>query len=272
MDATTKVLTKNGYDDEDKDQAETGDVELTKDEFTSYRMLAARLNYMAQDNPLVQYAAKEVCRSMSCPTVKDFMKIKRVVRFLKGLGPVIWKYEWQEENEFGKIVVFVDSDWAGCKKTRRSTTGGVIKSGRHVLRTWSATQPTIATSSGEAELIAMADGAARGLGLRTALDEMGVTTRLSIVQVFTDSSVAKSFVSTRGLGKMRHLEVKLLWLQECVRRARFLVGKVSGKGNVADALTKYQCIDRLRFLCAPHGIVSHLRGPAGESRWTEGGC
>ena len=80
------------------------------------------------------------------------------------------------------------------------------------------------------------------------MDEMGTVTKLSIVQVFTDSSVAKSFVSTRGLGKMRHLEVKLLWLQECVQRGRLLVGKVSGKSNIADALTKYQRVDKLHVL------------------------
>jgi hypothetical protein len=269
MDSTTKTLSKNGYEDDGQDD----DGELTKEEFKSYRMLAARLNYMAQDNPMVQYAAKEVCRAMSRPTAKDFAKIKKVVRFLKGLGAVIWKYKWQCEDESCNITVYVDSDWAGCKETRRSTSGGVIKVGQHVLRTWSSTQPTIATSSGEAELIAMADGASRGLGLRTAMDEMGVKAKLSIVQMCTDSSVAKSFVSTRGLGKMRHLEVKLLWLQECVRRGRLLVGKVSGCTNVADALTKYQCADRLVFLCRPHGILTRpVSGPSGKGRRTEGGC
>ncbi len=119
----------------------------------------------------------------------------------------------------------------------------------------------------------MADGAARGLGLQTAMTELGVKTRLSIVQVFTDSSVAKSFVATRGLGKMRHLEVKLLWLQECVQKGRLLVGKVSGRSNVADALTKYQGVDRLCELCAPHGIVPvPAGGPHGKGHGTEGGC
>ena len=272
MDATTKTLTKNGYDDDDKEGPDENGG-LTKEEFKAYRMLAARLNYMAQDNPMVQYSAKEVCRSMANPMVKDFAKIKRVVRFLKGIGAVRWRYKWQEEEEFGAIVVYVDSDWAGCRRTRRSTTGGVIKAGRHVLRTWSATQATIATSSGEAELIAMADGASRGLGLRTVLEEMGVETRLSIVQMNTDSSVAKSFVSTRGLGKMRHLEVKILWLQECVQRGRISVGKVSGRSNIADALTKYQGVGRLCELCIPHGIEPMPSGgPPGEGRGTEGGC
>ena len=77
----------------------------------------------------------------------------------------------------------------------------MLKVGNDVLKTWSSTQPTIATSSGEAELIAMQDGAARRMGLQTVMSEMGLMPHLSLLRVFTDSSVAKSFVATRGLGQ-----------------------------------------------------------------------
>jgi hypothetical protein len=184
------------------------------------------------------------------------------------LGPVKLNYEMQTEDEAKQITVYVDSDWAGCKRTRRSTTGGVIKVGRHVVRTWSSTQPTIATSSGEAELIAMADGAARGLGLRTVMTEFGFEPELEVVQMFTDSSVAKSFVATRGLGKMRHLDVKLLWLQECVQKGLLNVGKVAGVTNVADAMTKYHDVQKLRYLSKPHGI---LNGPDSDRLSGRGG-
>jgi len=140
---------------------------------------------------------------------------------------------------------------------------------RHIVRTWSSTQPTIATSSGEAELIAMYEGATRGLGMKTVMTELSLEPRLNMIRVYTDSSVAKSFVSTRGLGKMRHLEVKLLWLQEQVQRGRICVGKVSGVANVADALTKYHGLEKLRSLCRPHGVMS---GPVDEGRRAEGGC
>ena len=127
--------------------------------------------------------------------------------------------------------------------------------GNRVLKTWSSTQPTTAISSGEAELIAMQDGAARGMGLQAVMSEMGLMPSLSLLRVFTDSSVAKSFVASRGLGKMRHLEVKLLWLQEAVQSGRLVVGKVKGTANIADALTKYHHAAKLDELCSPHGVV-----------------
>jgi hypothetical protein len=266
MNTSTKVLSKNGYDD-DPEQDDPND-NLDKEEGKVFRGLAARLNYMAQDNMFVQFPAKEICKNMSNPTRQDFAKIKRVVRFLKGMGDLSLLYAWQPEEEAGKVMVYVDSDWAGCRTSRRSTSGGVMCVGRHVLRTWSCTQSTVATSSGEAELIAMFEGAARGCGMQAILCEMGLLPSVSLLRVSTDSSVAKSFVATRGVGKMRHLEVKLLWLQEQVRNRRLKVLKVSGTANVADALTKYHGLQKLVELGKPFGIGVTVRavdsaGPRG---------
>ena len=165
------------------------------------------------------------------------------------------KCGWQREGKAKDITVYVDSDWAGCRGTRRSTSGGVLIVGKHVLRTWSCTQSTVAASSGEAELIAMFEGATRGCGMQAIMAEMGLLPSLSVLGVATDSSVAKSFVATRGVGKMRHLEVKLLWLQEQVRRQRLRVSKVRGTVNIADALTKYHAVHKLAELCEPHGVL-----------------
>ena len=55
----------------------------------------------------------------------------------------------------------------------------------------------------------------------------------------TDSAAAKSFVSRRGLGKMRHLEVRDLWLQEEVLRGSVRVEKIPGDRNPADLMTKF---------------------------------
>ena len=125
------------------------------------------------------------------------MKTKRLVRFLKGTGEIKFLYAWQNEDEACDITVLQDSDWAGNTETRKSTSGRVLKVGKHVIRTWSSTQTTVATSSGEAELIAMYDGATRGLGMRAMMTEMGLSPQLKMVRISTDSSVAKSFVATR---------------------------------------------------------------------------
>jgi hypothetical protein len=55
----------------------------------------------------------------------------------------------------------------------------------------------------------------------------------------TDSSAAKSFVSRRGLGKMRHIEIRDLWLQKEVMKGLVKVVKIPGDHNPADLMTKF---------------------------------
>lgn len=54
---------------------EEDEEELTEGEASEFRMLAARLNYMAQDNPHMQFSAKEACCGMARPKVKDFANV-----------------------------------------------------------------------------------------------------------------------------------------------------------------------------------------------------
>ena len=60
----------------------------------------------------------------------------------------------------------------------------------------------------------------------------------NVVHLGTDSSAAKSFVSRRGLGRMRHLEIRDLWLQKEVAEGKVVVFKTPGLDNPADLMTK----------------------------------
>ena len=123
--------------------------------------------------------------------------------------------------------------------------------GQHPLRTWSSTHSVVATSSAEAELYGMSESASRGLGLQSMMLELGIEVKLFLT---TDSAAAKSFSSTRGLGRMRHVEVKDLWLQELVQKGRLHMLKINGLVHVADALTKYHDWVTCRNLLARAGL------------------
>ena len=59
-----------------------------------------------------------------------------------------------------------------------------------------------------------------------------------MVVVWTDSNMAKSVVCRAGLGKIRHVELKYLWVQELGKAGRVIVRKECGEVNLADHLTK----------------------------------
>ena len=66
--------------------------------------------------------------------------------------------------------------------------------------------------------------------------EIGVVFK---IRVNTDASAAKGIASRRGLGKVRHIEVHQLWVQEKVANGDIEIRKVDGKANLADLLTKH---------------------------------
>ena len=110
--------------------------------------------------------------------------------------------------------------------------------GNHCIKTWAASQGAFALSSAEAELYAMVEGVTRAKGLITLAGELGFGDLTNVVYLGTDSSAAKSFVGRRGLGKMRHLEIRDLWLQKEVGEGKVVVSKVLGTENPADLMTK----------------------------------
>ena len=207
---------------------------------SEYRARAARANFLASDRPDIAFAVKELCRGMSAPTVRDQEALKRLARYLLGKPRVVFHYAWQRAPE--SLDVFTDSDWAGCVKTRKSTTGGALMRGRHVLKTWSGTQATIALSSAEAELIAAVKGAAEGLAVRSLVQDFG---RNCALRVHVDSSAAIGICKRTGVGKVRHLDTRLLWVQELVRDGTLEVVKIAGTINPADLMTKHLPADSI---------------------------
>ena len=180
---------------------------------------------------------------MPKPANADAAKLKKLGKYLKNKRRSIIKFEYQKKPEY--INVWVDSDYAGCAKTRKSASGGMTCFGRHLIKSWSTTQAVIALSSGEAEHYGIVKGSSIGLGLRALLDEFGVRDSRKI-KMLTDASAAKGIAMRRGLGKVRHIEVTQLWVQEKVQAGEIEIIKVKTGENLADGMTKYIDSEKIR--------------------------
>ena len=104
---------------------------------------------------------------MAKPNNADWQKLKRLGRYLKGKPRLVIKYSWQKIENM--VTANSDSDWAGDKKTRKSTSGGILRIGNHYIKSWSKNQSVIALSSAEAELYAIIKTASEALGLMSIL-------------------------------------------------------------------------------------------------------
>ena len=199
---------------------------------TLYRRAAARINYVALDRPDLSFASRVASSCMSNPKEGDEAIIKRIIRYLKGKPRVAIRYQFQEETE--GIIVYTDSDWAGDPSSRKSTSGGVVCRGHHTLSWWCKLQSNIALSSCEAELNAALKGAVEGLNTQRLAATLGDELPL---ELRTDASAARGVILRQGVGKVRHLQVKQLWLQENVAAGELSIVKIPRAENYADALT-----------------------------------
>ena len=108
--------------------------------------------------------------------------------------------------------------------------------GEHLIKSWSVTQGVIALSSGEAEYYGIVKGSSVGMGVQSVTGDLNIKYKLRVI---TDSSAAKGIASRRGLGKVRHIEVNQLWVQEKVAEGAIELHKIQGETNLADSLIKH---------------------------------
>lgn len=137
---------------------------LNADECTMCRARAATALYLSLDRPDIQYSAKELCREFASPTRNSVTKLKRLVRYLVAKPRLVGHFAFEAPSTH--LDVFSDTDFGGCLRTRRTTSGGVARLCTHVIKSCRKTQGTVALSSAGAELTGICHSAGEALGLR----------------------------------------------------------------------------------------------------------
>ena len=151
--------------------------------------------------------------------------------------------------------------------TRRSTSGGVVLNGTHTITWWCKLQARIALSSCEAELNASLKGAIEGLNAQRLANDFGDNPSLELK---TDASAARGVIMRQGVGKIRHLHVKQLWLQETVAAGDSVITNIPRSDNWSDALTHPWTSADLPFW-SPMGLSFIALTPHTQSRLVRGG-
>ena len=116
---------KGKGDGAEKDAADDSDMEFEYVDALKakkFRALAARLNHVVSKRPDLQYSVKECVRHLARPQVGSWQLLKKIGRYLRYRQCLLLEYTFLIQPQC--ISVYSDSDWAGCARTRRSTSGG----------------------------------------------------------------------------------------------------------------------------------------------------
>ena len=209
---------------------------LKKDEIRLYRSVTMRAQYLAQDRPDLQFSVKERARRMKAPMARDLVALKRVGRYLRGRPRLVQVFPFQSRPK--ELVCYCDTDHAGCLETRKSTSGVALCHGRHVLRTCPNTQDELGLSNGESEFYGAVKASSVMLGARAMASDFGCGQLPCKCIVRMDSNAGRAMTQRRGVGKMRHIDLRYLWVQQRVARGDVEVERVPGATNPSDMMTK----------------------------------
>ena len=86
--------------------------------------------YQAQDRLDLGVAAVELAKTMAVPRESDTERLKRVAQYLHGHPDYTQRYPVQDEKN--QIVLTTDAEWATCKESRRSNSGGTVQLESHL--------------------------------------------------------------------------------------------------------------------------------------------
>ena len=144
--------------------------------------------------------------------------------------------QWRQVFEYGQLAgeltVFTDSDWASCKETRKSSSAGVLMLGRHTLKAYTRKQKVMAKSSAEAETVCSSIGSVRSeREVQSMMCDLGFAMKPVLA---IDAKAIEHILHRQGIGKLKHIDVAYLWVQDEIRSQRLRVRRVRSEENVAD--------------------------------------
>jgi len=154
--------------------------------------------------------------------------------------------------------VFSDCNWAGCV-SRKSTTSTCIFIGGNLFLSSCKRQMSVALSSCEAELLAASSSVIETMQVTSLVkfcmrDEDRKNNEKVLTTLYVDSLIAKALMLRRGCGRLKHLDIRYLWLQSMVRQQLVFISKIGTKNNPADINTKPLSHNRRQYLMSLLGM------------------
>ena len=156
---------------------------------------------------------------MTAPTMQSVAKLKHLLRYLIGTKVCVLRlrpsYQLSDGNCSLDVNVYVDSDWAGCSKTRKSTSGSTV----NIL---GCNMVSAARTQG------IGQGVSEALFLRSMLLEAKLAKKVNVI-AHTDSTAGKSMATRFGTGmKTKHVELRFLCVQNLVQMGLLKMPKIDG--------------------------------------------
>ena len=191
-------------------------------------------------------------RFQTNPKECHLVAVKRILRYLvhtPNLGL------WYPKGSTFDLLGYSDSDYAGCKVDRKSTTGTCQFLGRSLVSWSSKKQNSIALSTAEAEYVAAGAYCAQLLWMRQTLSDFGFEYK-KIPLLCDNKSAIKLANNPVQHSRTKHIDIRHHFLREHEAKRYIALSHVSTGKQLADIFTKPLDEQRFCFLRSELNILN----------------
>jgi len=201
-----------------------------------YQAAVGSLLYAAQaTRPDIAYAVNLLCKFCNNAGKCHWTGVKRIMRYLRGTTGASLTYSREHNRE---IIGYCDSNYGGNIGDRRSTTGYVFIIGGGAVSWCSKRQPTVATSTTEAEYMALSTAAKEAIWLNKIVKELQLSS-VTPISVYCDNNGAINLSKNNVYhGRTKHIDIQHHFVREAVKNGHIVVKRIETSKMIADNLTK----------------------------------
>ncbi|MCO5575387.1 hypothetical protein L7F22_029187 [Adiantum nelumboides] len=188
---------------------------------------------MVATRPDIAHAMGVASRFMSNPGKQHRDAVKSILRYLSGIANRQLCYGGGELS----IKGYVDSDYAGCVDSRKSTTGWIYTFVGSVISWRSVLQDCTSISTIEAKYVALSEACKEAIWLARLVKGLGLEQCLPVLHFDSQSAIALA-KNPVVHSRTKHIDVRYHFRRECLANMNLDLVKIPTSENTADVLTK----------------------------------
>ena len=201
---------------------------------SKYRGIIGSLLYLTASRPDIMFSVCMCARFQSDPKESHLSAVKRIMRYLLGTSNMGL---WYPKGGISGLVGYSDSDFAGCKLDRKSTSGTCHIFGNSLISWNSKKQVSVALSTAEAEYIAAGSCCAQILWMKQQLLDYGL--KLDRIPIRCDNTSAINLTKNPVQhSRTKHIDIRHHFLRDHVEKGDCVFEFVESTKQLADIFTK----------------------------------
>ncbi|POM77343.1 RxLR effector candidate protein [Phytophthora palmivora] len=217
--------------------AEKFGVDKCKDVYTPADSSAKLMKPSEDEYFVAKYPYRELVGALMylATSTRPDIAYARVLKYLKTTQDVGLVFNGGIK---GELVGYADANWAGDLDTRRSTTGYVFFLNGSAISWKSKRQPTVATSSTEAEYMALYNAIQEAVWLRQLLKDLGYENK-GATTIYQDNQGCIALAKNPAYHtRTKHIDIKFHFLREKVESKTVELEYKPTDEMIADGFTK----------------------------------